>query len=162
MNANETTMNANETTMDVNQAEADMQAKRAAKKAAQKAKKDKPTGKSANKPGSKSKAAKAPAKKAVAKTNGANPERLIPANLEAYVKDNEHKTAGGNVSVHCGDEVAQKLVGKSLDQVYAMAARACKVDEKELRAKYKGLNPGMQRMNLGNRIRGAAAQAAGA
>ncbi len=73
-----------------------------------------------------------------------------------YVRDKEHKTAGGHVSVNNGDEVAQKLLGKDLDQVYAMAAEALKEDEADLRKKYAHLNPGMARMNLGNRMRAAA------
>lgn len=72
-----------------------------------------------------------------------------------YVRDTEHKTAGGNPSVNNGDEVATKLIGKDLDQVYAMAAKTLKVDESELRGQYQHLNVGMQRMNLGNRMRKA-------
>lgn len=71
-------------------------------------------------------------------------------NLNNYVKA---KAAGGGVSFHNGDEVAQKLEGKDIDAVYAAAARALKVDESELRGKYKHLNIGMQRMSLGNRMR---------
>jgi len=90
--------------------------------------------------------------KAKAKPAG---ERLVPADLERYTKDKEHKTAGGNVSVHCGDAVAVKLRGKSIDEVFAIAAKVLGEPEKELRAKYKHLNVGMQRMNLGNRMRAA-------
>jgi len=73
-----------------------------------------------------------------------------------YVKDSEHKTAAGNASVHCNDETAQKLLGKTLDECYAIAAEVCAPDvtEDDLRAKYGHLNLGMQRMNLGNKIRG--------
>lgn len=67
------------------------------------------------------------------------------------------KAPGGGVSYNNGDEIATKLAGKTLDDVYAFAAKTLKVDEKELRSKYKNLNPGMQRMNLGNRVRGALA-----
>ena len=73
-----------------------------------------------------------------------------------YVHDKENKTSGGHVSVNNGDEIAQKLLGKDLDQVYAMAAKALKEDEADLRSKYGHLNVGMQRMNLGNRMRAAA------
>lgn len=73
-----------------------------------------------------------------------------------YVHDKEKRTAGGHVSVHNGDEIATKLLGKDLDQVYTMAARQLKEDEADLRKKYKHLNTGMQRMNLGNRMRAAA------
>ena len=75
---------------------------------------------------------------------------------KGYVRDKEHKTAGGHVSVNNGDEIATKLLGKDLDQVYAMAAKALKEDEADLRKKYGHLNPGMARMNLGNRMRAAA------
>lgn len=76
-----------------------------------------------------------------------------------YVHDNEHKTAGGNTSVNNGDDVAKKLVGKSIDEVYGMAAKVLvkadpDVTEASLRKQYKHLNVGMQRMNLGNRMRG--------
>lgn len=73
-----------------------------------------------------------------------------------YVHDKENKTSGGHVSVNNGDEIAAKLLGKDLDQVYAMAAKALKEDEADLRSKYGHLNVGMQRMNLGNRMRAAA------
>lgn len=63
------------------------------------------------------------------------------------------KTASGGTSYNNGDEVAEKLEGKDLDAVYATVAKALKIEEKELRAKYKHLNVGMQRMALGNRMR---------
>lgn len=53
-----------------------------------------------------------------------------------------------------GDEVAQALEGKDLDTVYAFVADQTAVSEDELRAKYGKHNPGMQRMFLGNRLRG--------
>lgn len=58
-------------------------------------------------------------------------------------------------ALDCGDEVASKMRTMTLDQVYEFAARTCKSDEKALRAKYAGLNLGMQRMNLGNLVRKA-------
>lgn len=100
-----------------------------------------------------------PAKKAKAKGDTPEGPAALKKYAPEYVKDNEHKTPSGNTSVHCNDDVAKKLVGKSLDDVYAMAAKVLvKVDPdvtvKSLVAKYKHLNVGMQRMNLGNRIRG--------
>lgn len=71
-----------------------------------------------------------------------------------YVHDSEHKTAAGNPSVHCGDEVAKKLLGKSLDECYKIAAKVVEESEADLRKKYGHLNLGMQRMNLGNKMRG--------
>lgn len=64
------------------------------------------------------------------------------------------KTAAGGTSYNIGDATATKLEGKTLDEIYKAAAAALKVPEKELRTKYGKLNPGMQRMSLGNRMRG--------
>lgn len=107
----------------------------------------------------KEKAAKAPRarKAAVVESTGRSTDALRQK-APTYVHDKEKRTAGGHVSVHNGDEIAQKLIGKDLDQVYTMAARTLKEDEAELRKKYKHLNIGMQRMNLGNRMRAAAAK----
>lgn len=123
---------------------ADKAAKKAAKAPAKKAAKP-------------AKAAKKPAKKAAKKADG---DKVTgPAVLRKYAPDYNHdkekKTAGGHVSVDCADAIATKLRGKSLDDVYAFAAKALDEPEKELRAKYKHLNVGMQRMNLGNRVRAA-------
>lgn len=63
---------------------------------------------------------------------------------------NKVKAPGGGVSYNNGDATAKKLEGKSLDDVYKIVARDTKQDEKELRKKYAHLNPGMQRMALGN------------
>jgi len=52
-----------------------------------------------------------------------------------------------------GDEAAVMLRGKSLDETYTAAARFLRVPENDLRTKYEHLNPGQQRMNLGNKIR---------
>ena len=71
-------------------------------------------------------------------------------NLDNYEKV---KAPGGGTSYHNGDPVAEKLAGKTLDEVYAIAAKTLKTDVAELRAKYKHLNQGMQRMSLGNRMR---------
>ena len=66
------------------------------------------------------------------------------------------KTPSGRRTIDVNDATAEKLRGLPLDEVYAMAAEACEVTVASLKAKYAELNPGMQRMNLGNRIRGAA------
>jgi hypothetical protein len=53
-----------------------------------------------------------------------------------------------------GDEVALLLRDcGTLDQVYAAAAHYLQLKEEDLRAKYGHLNPGQQRMNLGNKMR---------
>jgi len=54
----------------------------------------------------------------------------------------------------CGDEIATMLRGKDLDDVYEYAAQVLGVALADLYAKYEHLNPGQQRMTLGNRIRG--------
>jgi hypothetical protein len=66
------------------------------------------------------------------------------------------KNASGHTSYDNGDNVATMLRGKTLDDVYALAAKKLKEEEKALRSKYKDLNPGMQRMALGNRLRKSA------
>lgn len=98
--------------------------------------------------------AKAAAKKAEAGDEGVD-TRTVPADLSKYAKDTETKTANGNPSIHCNDKVANLLLGKSLDEAYKIAAKTLKETEKDLRAKYEHLNVGMQRMNLGNRLRKA-------
>lgn len=65
------------------------------------------------------------------------------------------KTANGGASKHNGDAVATALAGRTIDQVYGMASEMLDTAEEDLRAKYAHLNVGQQRMNLGNRIRGA-------
>jgi hypothetical protein len=105
-------------------------------------------------------AKKAAKKKSASKSKGVKADGVSgPAVLKAYApqyhRDKEKKTASGNVSVDCGDELAARLRGKSLDDVYAFAAKALKEPEADLRKQYKHLNVGMQRMNLGNRVRAA-------
>lgn len=52
-----------------------------------------------------------------------------------------------------GDEVAVLLRGKELDECYTAAARFLREPEDGLRQKYQHLNPGQQRMCLGNLLR---------
>lgn len=76
-----------------------------------------------------------------------------------YIAD--EKTASGRRAMDCNDEIGQTLRGKSLDDVYTAASKALGVTAKSLREKYGHLNLGMQRMCLGNRLRGhASAEAA--
>lgn len=99
--------------------------------------------------------AKKSAKKAAKKTSNGVTVRVV-AGREHDISNYEKSTsAGGHTSYDNGDDLAAKLRGKTLDEVYAYAAKTLKVDEKTLRAQYKKLNPGMQRMNLGNRLRKA-------
>lgn len=55
------------------------------------------------------------------------------------------------------DALTARLAGMALDGVYTAAAQELGVAEADLRAKYGHLNPGLQRMNLGNRLRTARA-----
>lgn len=57
---------------------------------------------------------------------------------------------------HVGDDVGAMLQGRSLDEVYAIAAKYLGVPEAELRSKYGKLNPGQQRMLCGNKMRAEA------
>lgn len=82
-------------------------------------------------------------------------QRLVPADLTKYHVDKAKKTAGGHQSVDCNDKLASKLRGLSLDEVYAEASKMLNEPVKALKAKYEHLNVGMQRMNLGNRMRAA-------
>lgn len=66
------------------------------------------------------------------------------------------KSAGGNSSLDNGDTLAKKLRGLDIEGVYKEAARVLGRDETAaLRKRYSKLNVGMQRMNMGNRMRAA-------
>lgn len=69
------------------------------------------------------------------------------------VRDKQHKTPGGNPTVSCGDALARYLAGKTVQQVAAIAESAGAGQAESLLAAYAHLNPGQQRMNIGNRIR---------
>lgn len=73
-----------------------------------------------------------------------------------YVAPKGAKTAGGNQVVDSGDATAKKLRGLELSDVYEKAAKVKGVSAKTLKSKYSHLNPGAQRMTLGNIIRAAA------
>ena len=64
-------------------------------------------------------------------------------------------SAGGNKTLDSGDELATELRGFTLDEVYAKAAKVLGESRASLEQRYSKLNPGMQRMNLGNRMRAA-------
>jgi hypothetical protein len=77
-----------------------------------------------------------------------------------YVRKVNGKTnvsASGNATMDNGDALAKKLRGVELDEVYAEASKILGESQAALKAKYQHLNPGMQRMNLGNRMRAAQA-----
>lgn len=64
-----------------------------------------------------------------------------------------YRQPNGVLSVDNGDDVATKLRAMDLARVYAYAAGLLNESVDGLKARYEHLNPGMQRMNLGNRIR---------
>lgn len=117
--------------------------------------------------------AKAKAAKKVKKSgkSGANKGMKGPQVLKQYApeyrkggKDGKQKTAGGNKAIDCGDKVADMFAGADLDAVYAKAVPILNKAQEEgetawtvasLKKKYSGLNVGMQRMNVGNRVRSA-------
>lgn len=53
-----------------------------------------------------------------------------------------------------GDEIAMLLRGLDLNGCYALAAKRMQLPVSELINKYRHLNPGQQRMCIGNRLRG--------
>lgn len=81
-------------------------------------------------------------------------ERLVPADLTHYVL-HETTTASGRKHIDVDDEVAAKLRTMTLPEMYKHAAEVLDETAKSLIAQYQHLNNGMQRMNLGNRIRKA-------
>lgn len=74
---------------------------------------------------------------------------------DRYHVNRDVKTSSGRSSVDNGDPVASALRGLPLPAVYRMVADAIEVPLPELEARYRHLNPGMQRMNLGNIYRKA-------
>lgn len=81
-------------------------------------------------------------------------DRLVKPDLNRY-KVSEIKTASGRKAIDIGDDVATRLRGLDLAEVYEVAAEETGYSTSNLETRYRHLNPGMQRMNLGNLIRGA-------
>lgn len=65
----------------------------------------------------------------------------------------ETKAASGKKSLDSGDDVAKALRGMELEEVYKEVGKKLGMTVRQLKLKYGRLNPGMQRMNLGNRMR---------
>jgi len=63
------------------------------------------------------------------------------------------KAASGRNSCDNGDLVASMLRGKTLEEVYQIASSTLETPIATLKAGYSHLNPGQQRMCLGNRMR---------
>lgn len=80
---------------------------------------------------------------------------VVRPDTENYTKS---KSANGSSTLHNGDVVATGLASLLLDETYSVASKLLDVAVATLEQKYENLNLGMQRMNLGNRIRGAVAQ----
>lgn len=81
----------------------------------------------------------------------------VKADVSSYVRV---KTAAGHTSLHNGDAIATKLAGKDLKDVYKLVSKEVGIPQTQLVTRYQHLNPGMQRMNLGNVLRGAMRQSA--
>lgn len=65
------------------------------------------------------------------------------------------KTVSGRKAYDTGDKTADRLRGKTLEEAYAIAAKILAESTKGLVERYGHLNPGQQRMCLGNRMRNA-------
>lgn len=65
------------------------------------------------------------------------------------------RKANGRRSIDCNDDVAAQLRDATIEEIYEMAAVETETSVDDLKSKYGRLNIGMQRMNLGNIIRGA-------
>lgn len=76
----------------------------------------------------------------------------IKPDLSKYVTGT---SASGKKTKNCGDPVAAAVDGFTLEEIRAVASKMTDVPQKDYEAKYAHLNPGMQIMNLRNRIRGA-------
>jgi len=82
--------------------------------------------------------------------------RLYPK-MENYTKG-LGSTPSGRDTIDINDDVAEQLRGMNFKEAASAVAKAMsdmgeKTTAKELVEKYDHLNPGMQRMNLGNRLR---------
>jgi|TARA_R100000789_G_scaffold1692_2_gene5111 hypothetical protein len=71
----------------------------------------------------------------------------IKVNKDNYVKT---KSASGKASLRRDEPVAEALAGLDIDAIYDVG-KTCL--EEDFRGKYVHLNVGMQRMNVGNRLR---------
>lgn len=80
--------------------------------------------------------------------------------LPEYV-EGRAMTPNGNGTIDNGDEVAEQIAAhaKDPDAMYQWVSSQVGVAADDLRARYSHLNWGMQRMNLGNIVRGARAAA---
>jgi hypothetical protein len=86
--------------------------------------------------------------------------KVDPLYLQFYGKYSATRSDGATVkSLDNGDLTAQLLRAYTLDETYAYVAIATGVSSDSLKARYRHLNFGMQRMNLGNVLRKARKEA---
>jgi hypothetical protein len=71
----------------------------------------------------------------------------------AIVSENADGEKSKSVKVDCNDAAAQMLREIPLCELYAYVADQTGLDGQELFDRYCELNPGQQRMNLGNKLR---------
>ena len=76
-------------------------------------------------------------------------ESLVNVDKAKYAKT---KAASGSASLHNGDAVAMTLAGLTLAETLEIADKV--MPDNDFKTRYSKLNPGMQRMNIGNRLRG--------
>ena len=72
---------------------------------------------------------------------------------KSYKKHYHKVKVGGRTTQNCGDLVSEKLLGKTLEEIYDTVAETLEEDVDNLAARYEHLNPGQQRMVLGNKLR---------
>lgn len=72
-----------------------------------------------------------------------------------YTRHDDVRTESGRKAFDIGDKTADRLRGKTLEEAYVVAAKALGESVKDLASRYGHLNPGQQRMCLGNRMRNA-------
>lgn len=89
-------------------------------------------------------------------TNEAVEATVVRPKTEQYVKA---VSASGKKTMHTGDTVACTLASLVLEETREVASVMLNLSIDELTERYSKLNIGMQRMNLGNLIRGAIAKA---
>lgn len=85
-------------------------------------------------------------------TTGGTMAKKLSHYARGYVKTTN---ISGQTTRICGDQLSQELLSMDLVATYNFAASILGQTENDLRARYGHLNIGQQRMNLGNRIRGA-------
>jgi colicin import membrane protein len=90
----------------------------------------------------------------MAKGKKVNSPVVVSEEYRDKYKLSDVRTPSGAKSISCGDQVAQALNGLDVAQL-GQVAKAAGLDFK----KWSHLNPGMQRMNLGNSLRARAESA---